>query len=232
MIPRASEVLTPFQYGAKAPEGTSWPLNKDRFTEYWVNRVYPTVQGEGRQAGTPMTIIRLQGCPVGCSFCDTPETWSVDDMTLSWWKAEALAAQVGLSWALVTGGEPTWHDLGALTAALRVRGIRRALETSGVYPITGLWDWVTISPKPRGLLPLDRQNLRQADEVKWIVGRAEDVQEIEHFVREMGLPGGGPRISLQPVSCSEKATALCLGALMRHPDWYLSLQTHKMIGIA
>lgn len=226
------KVLTPVQYGARIPDGARWPLNAGQCDVYAVNSMYDSIQGEGRQVGTPVTVVRLQGCPVGCVWCDTPETWSSPTDQTQWWKAETLAAQVGRRWVLVTGGEPTWYDLRALTTALRERGIRRALETAGVYPITGAWDWVCLSPKPRGRRPLDRWNLRQADEVKWIVGRESDLQELEQFLRLCEITATvGPRVSLQPVSCAARATRLCVEALARHPEWYLSVQLQKYLGV-
>ena len=233
--------VTPGRYGAVAPSGEEWPLNRNRYLEYQVNTIYSTVQGEGGLAGTPMTIVRLQGCPIACSFCDTPETWAHEG---TWMTARKIAEVVSAHsprWTLVTGGEPCWHDLGALTGALKASALRRAIETSGAYPITGQWDWVCISPKPAGRLPLDPLNLRTAHEIKWIIGRERDVEELETFLarhasalkRPSVIEGrkGEARISVQPMSCARKPTEIALDALEKHPEWFLSLQTHKMIGI-
>lgn len=232
-IPPASKVLTPAEYGVTAPDGQQWPLNLHAPDTYRVNRVYPTVQGEGGMVGTPMTILRLQGCPVGCTWCDTPETWLVEGEPR---QATAIAEEVAKYapyWALVTGGEPAWHDLAALTEALHAQSRLCALETSGAYLLTGTWDWVTVSPKPKGLIPFKRSALAQANEVKWIVGRGSDIDELEDFLATLGGPQRSPhRISIQPVSTNKRATQLCLDALMRRPDWHLSLQTHKFLEIA
>ena len=237
LVPKASKVLTPAQYGATPPDGSKWPLN-EASTErhrYAVNNIYPTIQGEGKHVGVPMTIVRLQGCPVGCVFCDTPESWEVSNA----WHATAddIAAEVAgypPRWALVTGGEPAWHDLDALTDAFARHGLKRALETSGVYPITGLWNWVTVSPKPRGLLPIHYDAVSMADEIKWLVGKESDVEALEEWLeRWRRVPvNSGYVISLQPISCSRRATAIAVEALMKHADWRLSLQTHKMMGVA
>ncbi len=241
-VPKAAPVLTPAQYGAVAPDPDPWPLNAwtPDHALYSLQTMYPAVQGEGRQAGTPMTIVRLQGCPVACNFCDTPETWARPGVHGQAIHAAVLAERVaatGLHWALVTGGEPCWHDLCALTEALHRAGVKAALETSGVFPLTGSWDWITVSPKPQGRLPFSNATLEADEELelKWIVGKAADVAALEAFLVERGLPRRGPnwlRISLQPMSTSTKATELCLEALMTHPDWFLSLQTHKLIGVA
>lgn len=248
MIPAAGRALTPAQYRVTPPPFSSWPFNALALDRYLVNRVYPTVQGEGRMAGTPMTILRLQGCPVGCVFCDTPESWGTvgrpwggdpevgvpEPGGRGFAGADALADEVAAlppRWVLVTGGEPCWHDLGALTDALRERGLWTALETSGVFPITGVWSWVTVSPKPDGRLPLLARSLDHANEVKWVVGREQDLRRLEAFLVEHHLRMRG-RVAVQPMSGSVRATQLCLDALMQHPQWRLSIQVHKLLGIA
>lgn len=254
IVPKADAIQTPAQYGAVAPNGYHWPLNNNRLKDYAVNNIYPTVQGEGAQAGTPMTIVRLQGCPVGCVFCDTPESW--EDPTQysgavpmkregtrlaglaewEWYSAGGIAedvATLGPRWALVTGGEPTWYNLEALTIAFKVYTLKAALETSGVYQITGQWDWITLSPKPAGIMRMNAANLQFANEIKWLVGRGHDVEALEKFLATWPeYLRHNPVISLQPISCNTKATEIATDALMKHPTWKLSLQTHKYVSIA
>lgn len=124
---------------------------------YRVNDLYATIQGEGRLTGTPMILLRLQGCPVGCTFCDTKETWAMGDAALPDRRAtlgdargtnelwaeldtEALAQAVcdereknapGVEWVLLTGGEPAKQPIRLLVRALHGRGFKVALETSG-----------------------------------------------------------------------------------------------------
>lgn len=124
---------------------------------YRVNDIYATIQGEGRMVGTPMILLRLHGCSVGCSFCDTKETWSTGDAALRWQRAtlddargsnelwveldeDALVRAVceerdgkapGVEWVLLTGGEPAEQPVRPLVRALHRSGFRVALETSG-----------------------------------------------------------------------------------------------------
>ena len=124
---------------------------------YRVNDLYATIQGEGRMVGTPMILLRLHGCSVGCTFCDTKESWATGDAALprrratlaeargtndSWAElsAEALAREVclerersapGTGWVLLTGGEPAEQPIRPLVRALHANGFRVALETSG-----------------------------------------------------------------------------------------------------
>ena len=126
-------------------------------TRYRVNDLYATIQGEGRMVGTPMILLRLHGCSVGCAFCDTKETWATGDAALSWRRAtlddargsndmwaeldeEALAQAVrdereknapGVEWVLLTGGEPAEQPIRPLVGALHRAGFKVALETSG-----------------------------------------------------------------------------------------------------
>jgi organic radical activating enzyme len=239
-VPPAGPTRTPAQYGAQAPVGDRWPLNAEQPDVYRVAALYPTLQGEGALAGQAMTIVRLQGCPVGCKFCDTPETWAAAPGALGAMHVSAIAASVaecGLPWVLVTGGEPTWHDLTALTAALadQARSLRHlALETAGVYPLTGQWNWVTLSPKPEGRMVFRREWLQVACEVKWIVGTERDVHRLEAFEQVHRLPElPGIRVSVQPMSASPAATRVAVDAVAAHASrWRLSLQTHRLIGIA
>lgn len=167
--------------------------------------------------------------------CDQPETWMPD--VGAWHSAAAIAwhaAALPPRWALVTGGEPAWHALGSLTQALRYAGLRCALETSGVYPISGVWNWICLSPKPDGRMPLMPQNIRLVNEIKWLVGRERDVEAFERFLAQPlpGRPKKDLAVSIQPISCSPKATRICLDALMKHPTWFLSAQLHKYLGVA
>ncbi len=124
---------------------------------YRVNDIYATIQGEGKLVGTPMILLRLHGCSVGCAFCDTKETWATGDAALSWRRAtledargsnelwveldedslvravcaERDAKAPGVEWVLLTGGEPAEQPIRPLVRALHGAGFKVALETSG-----------------------------------------------------------------------------------------------------
>lgn len=165
---------------------------------YFVNDVYPCVQGEGRLSGTPMVMVRLQGCHVACAFCDTRESWvhaahnRCDTLEAAlgqnpkWAEAgvvevAALARRLGPGhrWALVSGGEPAEQELGALFRELHRQGFQVSLESSGTalgFVPKGDWgddpeaaaDHVTVSPKLGN--PGRRQVLLEALE------RADDIK--------------------------------------------------------
>lgn len=231
--PSASLVRTPQGYGAVVPPFTAWPLNADNRVRYDLAALYPTIQGEGLNAGRAMTIVRLQGCPVGCIWCDTPESWDPSRPQLAQQRGDAIAQTVdnhGLGWALITGGEPTWHDLTCLTVMCRRLGIKTALETSGTMPISGEWDWVTLSPKPRGALPLLPVWISIASELKWVVGSVRDLERLRAFLTEYDRPD--LPVLIQPISAKPHTTRLCVEAVMDEPRYRLSLQTHKILDIA
>jgi 7-carboxy-7-deazaguanine synthase len=197
-----------------------------------------------------MVLCRLQGCDVGCSFCDTKETWSVDDLN----RRDDLTAALGvnelfaevtpreladsiasiagnLEWVLITGGEPAIYDLRELLDSLHRIGYKTAVETSGTRPLQGRPNWVCVSPKvdmPGGQsLVADVVSL--ADELKFAVGKKSDVETAISILQSMETKPG-VQICVQPLSLSRKATALCLETALEL-GWRLSLQTHKLIGI-
>jgi 7-carboxy-7-deazaguanine synthase len=216
------------------------------------NDIYPTVQGEGVLAGTPMVLIRLQGCAVGCPWCDTKETWKLEDADRveeadaaakekpKWsyvYPAEIarMALEMGpnLRWALLTGGEPAEQDLRELVGELHGAGFRVALETSGTangFEECGI-DWVCISPKvdmPGGI-PFNPRLLRHADEIKQVVSSPKDIEHLAFLITHCVMKPTCV-VSIQPVSKNEKATRLCIKACLER-GWNLSIQTHRYIDV-
>lgn len=219
---------------------------------YPVNDIYTCVQGEGVQTGVAMVLLRLHGCAVGCPWCDTKETWELAAANEKPTLAEALgtnpyyvqmsAAEIaayirshhpGPKWILVTGGEPAQYECGPLVAALQQAGWQTAIETSGTETghVSAGFDWVCVSPKlnmPGGKTVLPAA-LAVADEVKHVVGRQRDIEELDALLATVALKES-VQICLQPVSVSERATALCLDTVQQR-GWRLSVQMHKYIGV-
>lgn len=177
--------------------------------------------------GTPMSMIRLQGCTVECPWCDTKESWSLHKGT-QMDEEEIVAAiqDATFAWALVSGGEPLTQDLATLSSKLKMNGFYLALETSGTEDITGTWDFVVVSPKQSK--PLVRATIFRADEIKMVVGGMEDIHFLETEV--LPLSRSLATISLQPKSLGEVATRLCYDICLER-GWRLSLQTHKFVGM-
>jgi 7-carboxy-7-deazaguanine synthase len=220
---------------------------------YPVNDCYTCVQGEGVLTGVAMVLLRLHGCAVGCPWCDTKETWehtpeheqaSITDALGSNPKytlmsAAAIANHIrqnhpGPVWILLTGGEPAQYPLKPLIDALHSHGYKVALETSGteVGHLDAGIDWVCVSPKidmPGGKAVLPAAG-SSADEIKHVVGRQGDIDALDVLLAANRLKES-VQLCLQPVSTSQKATALCLETVQTR-GWRLSIQMHKYIGVS
>jgi len=145
-----------------------------------VHEQFYSFQGEGCHAGRAAYFIRTFGCPVHCPWCDSAGTWHPDYIPKQIERIEidtlvASASATEAEFVVITGGEPTIHDLTELTDTLHQAGIAVHLETSGAFPIKGTFDWITLSPK-RWKLPLP-ENLEQANELKIIVDQAGAIKE-------------------------------------------------------
>lgn len=186
-----------------------------------------TLQGEGRYSGQAAYFIRLAGCHVRCPWCDVKDSWiSRSDQFR---RVESIVQDIPphVLMAVITGGEPLLHNLGALTNALKGRGIRTHLETSGSRPLSGRWDWICVSPKTAAP-PLD-ETLAQADELKVVVCDPDDFHRAERYAQKTKA---GCVLSLQPEwDRREPVLPLIIDYVQQHPDWRLSLQTHKYIDI-
>jgi 7-carboxy-7-deazaguanine synthase len=214
---------------------------------FLVNEFFETIQGEATYTGTPSVFIRLQGCPVGCAFCDTKHTWETDvpiipiEQMRGKVEDEANCSKMTISQILyeldrftarhvvITGGEPCMYDLTSLTETIIDSGRTVQIETSGTYEIHCAEDtWVTVSPKfnmPGGLEVL-RSSLMLANEIKMPVGKDRDIDLILDEIE----PNSACDIWLQPLSQSKKATDLCVRAAIEN-NWKVSIQTHKYMGV-
>lgn len=196
--------------------------------QYPVMEHFYTLQGEGNFTGHAAYFIRLGGCDVGCVWCDVKESWPMDahpkydvETMLSWVKEHPVKIVV------ITGGEPTMHNLTALTEALKSAGYRTHIETAGVYPLTGQWDWVTLSPKK--FKASIAENLKKADELKVVVFHKSDFEWAEKYEAEMREDC---MLYLQTEwDKRDENTPLILDYIAQHPQWILSMQTHKYINI-
>lgn len=195
---------------------------------YPVMEHFYTLQGEGVYTGHAAYFIRLGGCDVGCVWCDVKESWDAamhPQMTVQ--EIVAVASGHPGRVAVITGGEPAMHDLSPLCDALHAAGFRIHIETSGSSPLSGELDWVTLSPK-KFKAPLDSA-LSQANELKVVVFHKSD---FEWAVQHAAKVGPGCRLFLQPEwSKRDSMTPLIIDYIKAHPQWQLSLQTHKYINI-
>lgn len=187
-----------------------------------------TIQGEGFHQGRAAWFIRLGGCDVGCVWCDVKESWDASAHPLvAVGELAKEAARCPADIAVVTGGEPLIHPLGALTRLLHENGMRTHIETSGAHPLTGSWDWICLSPKKfRAPLP---EICGHADELKVVIYHRSDFDWAERYAAQVSP---SCKLFLQPEwSRAEAMMPLISDYVKAHPRWMVSLQLHKYLGI-
>jgi len=207
---------------------------------YAVKEIFKTLQGEGAQAGRASVFCRFSGCNLwsgreedrataSCTFCDTDFVGMDGTLGGRYASADDLADAIERAWhgprahrfVVLTGGEPLLQVDGVLIDALHARDFEIALETNGTVELPGKIDWVCVSPKTPDPLKI------------------QSGQELKLLYPQPALPPEAfvaldfQRFSLQPMDGADvtentrRAIAYCLA----HPQWQLSTQTHKNLGI-
>jgi 7-carboxy-7-deazaguanine synthase len=220
--------------------------------KYKINELFETIQGEGAFTGQPSIFIRLQGCPVACSWCDTKHTWDInleDEVNTSamlkkseesqTWSALSVTDVLAVITAqgyqakhiVITGGEPAMVDLLPLCEALEQQGLSCQLETSGTFEIhVSDKCWVTVSPKVnmKGGYKILNSAMLRANEIKHPVATEQHVDDLKALLVEHKITA--TQVYLQPISQKERATALAIKTCIEN-NWRLSVQLHKYLGI-
>jgi 7-carboxy-7-deazaguanine synthase (Cx14CxxC type) len=207
---------------------------------YAVKEIFLTLQGEGAHAGRTAVFCRFSGCNLWtgreqdratavCKFCDTDFVGTDGTLGGRYANADDLASAIAAQWegpqshryTVLTGGEPLLQVDTALIDALHARGFTIAIETNGtIEPPAGI-DWICVSPKAGSELVI-----RKGHELKLVYPQAENAPE--NFA---GLEF--ERFSLQPMDGPDiaQSTQAAIAYCLRHPQWRLSVQTHKTLGI-
>jgi 7-carboxy-7-deazaguanine synthase len=186
-----------------------------------------TIQGEGFHTGKAAYFIRIGGCDVGCHWCDVKESWNADLHPPTSSNSIVNNVKNIANTVVVTGGEPSMWNLEYITKSLQNLQIKTHVETSGAYKLTGLWDWICLSPK-KTKLPLEAIYLK-TNELKMIVFNKNDFKFAEEQAAKVSE---NCELFLQPEwSNKEKMTPLIVDYVMKNPKWKISLQTHKYLNI-
>ena len=196
-------------------------------TKYAVMEHFYTVQGEGVHTGNAAYFIRLAGCDVGCSWCDVKESWDAEQhpmVTVREMLENLLETPVSI--VVITGGEPLLQNLEPLCNALHALDMKIHIETSGSSPLSGALDWVTLSPK-RFKPPLE-EIYPYVDELKVVVLRKKDLSWAEEHAAK--CPGKA-HLLLQPEWDTPESMPLIVEFVKANPEWGISLQTHKFLGV-
>ncbi|WP_028116256.1 7-carboxy-7-deazaguanine synthase QueE [Ferrimonas senticii] len=218
---------------------------------YPVNELFETIQGEGIHTGVPAIFLRLQGCPVGCAWCDTKHTWDKLDQNVIALTDLLAKTNESAKWAdastdsllthclqsysakhlVITGGEPCLYDLRPLCEIFESHGYSIQIETSGTYPVLASDStWVTVSPKVnmRGGLEIQTSALERANEIKHPVATENDIEQLDALLAQSSSISA--QVCLQPISQKARATQLAIDVCIAR-NWRLSVQTHKYLGI-
>jgi 7-carboxy-7-deazaguanine synthase len=211
-----------------------------RAMTYSVKECFYTLQGEGAQTGRAAVFLRFAGCNLWsglerdrataiCNFCDTDFVGTDGSGGGKFANADALADHVVVQWqgvrgtpyVVCTGGEPLLQIDEALISALHARGFEIGVETNGTIEAPASLDWICVSPKSTAEL-----KQLSGNELKLVYPQA-DAQP-ERFAKL-----GFANFFLQPKDGPDRAAATkaCIAYCLEHPQWRLSLQTHKITGI-
>ena len=192
-----------------------------------------TIQGEGYYQGNAAYFIRLAGCDVGCFWCDVKDSWDATKhpvKTIAEIVSEVKSAIYEIrekAVVVITGGEPLLHNLDMLTAALKVEGFKTNIETSGSSSLSGIWDWICVSPK-KFKAPL-KEVLAKANELKVVIFNKSDFEWAEQNAQ---LVSADCKLYIQPEwDKSGEITPLMIEYVKMNPKWQLCIQIHKYINV-
>ncbi|RRJ82856.1 7-carboxy-7-deazaguanine synthase [Aestuariirhabdus litorea] len=216
---------------------------------YSIKEAFYSLQGEGAHSGRPAVFCRFSGCNLWsgrerdragavCDFCDTAFVGSDGQNGGKFRDADQLARHLrslwptlngpGIPYVILTGGEPALQLDPALVDALHTQGFEVAIETNGTRPLPQGIDWVCVSPKGNTELVVT-----EGDELKLVYpqpqalpGRFDKMKFSHFYLQPMASVAG---LAGQPGD--ETALRSTIDYCLQHPQWRLSLQTHKMIGI-
>lgn len=192
---------------------------------YKVNEIFYSLQGEGRWMGRPAVFVRMSGCNLKCPFCDTDfrgyREMSTDDIL-----SKCLEEGGECRFIVLTGGEPSLQVDEQLIATLHQAGYYLSMETNGTHAVPEGIDWVTCSPKV-DFTEGGELVVRKVDELKLIF-------DGEHEVSDHGIACAFRY--LQPCDVGNDSRnylilSECIKYIKAHPEWQLSVQMHKIVGI-
>ena len=215
-----------------------------------VNDIFYSLQGEGHNTGRAAVFVRFAGCNLRCPFCDT-EFDTYREMT-----ADEIVAEISdivnslqqianpiQHFAVLTGGEPTLQVDEALVDLMHQHGFEVAMESNGTRPAPRNLDWLTVSPKVNGEWWLVSGEGRLPDELKVVFDEDTDPESFLPIPRQSStthslsplIASPLPILYLQPCDTGDadrnaRIINRCIDYIKQHPNWRLSLQTHKLVG--
>lgn len=188
-----------------------------------VNEIFYSLQGEGARTGESFVFIRLSGCNLNCSFCDT------DYSSGSFMSVEEILDKInsyGCNRILWTGGEPTLQLTDEIVSFFKEKGYWQAIETNGTHSVPSGIDYITCSPKEDfGTI---RERIPEVNELRFPMQAGDPLPDISQLPK-------AEKYLLSPVFNGNilvpENVFHCIELIKTHPTWGLSLQIHKLIGI-
>lgn len=202
--------------------------NGQQSSLYKINEIFYSIQAEGFHAGKAAVFIRFSECNLRCEFCDT-EFLTGLDMSVS--EIMSNIREYPVKFVVITGGEPLMNDTSELVRVLKDAGYYVAVETNGMFPPRHeLFDWITVSPKN------DKIKIPVCNELKIVLGQDEIPEtygiKAEHYFLSPKNPTHDLPIGSHSANFFDVNTArYCYRYILKHPEWRLSLQIHKIIGV-
>jgi len=195
---------------------------------YNICEIFYSLQGEGFLQGLPMVFVRMSGCNLRCSFCDTKYSFEKGvDLDVS--KVVDMIEKFLCKRVCITGGEPFLQDLSPIVKHLKEKGYWLTAETNGTKWQDLPLDWLTVSPKKEGLSLFpkgyDTRFLKRASEFKYVIT---DIKEWDFIDKQIEQP-----VILQPVDNNPLIINSIVNKLKKEPqlNWYLKFQNHKISNI-
>lgn len=196
---------------------------------YRVNDIFYSLQGEGRNTGRAAVFVRFAGCNLRCSFCDTEfdsyREMTCEEIVEEMSRYEVRGARYKDSFrqlVILTGGEPTLQVDEAFVDLLHQHGYEVAMESNGTRLAPSNIDWLTVSPKEGA-----RCQVTRCQELKLVFTDEKSVDnrgiEAEYYYLQPCDTGDAER--------NKAILHACIDYIQKHPQWRLSLQTHKLIDI-
>ena len=195
--------------------------------KYRINEWFYSLQGEGMRAGTPNVFLRFSKCNLRCTKekegfdCDTEfvsgEEWTLDQIVKN-----LKELSPSCTWVILTGGEPTLQVDDELIDRLHQEGYKLAIESNGTNPISEKIDWITISPKTA------EHTIKQriAHEVKYVRSFGQGIPETSVEAKNYLISPAFEGDHLPP-----KNLEWCIQLVKKNPQWRLSFQVHKFLGV-
>lgn len=191
-----------------------------------VNEIFYSIQGEGVHSGEAAIFLRLSGCNLRCSFCDTKHQ-PYQDLTED--EIASKIAKYPASLVVITGGEPTLQLTRSLVDKIHDLGKMVAIETNGTREVPSNVDWVTVSPKEAYVGSIGKPVIKTAQEVKIVLDNLHTYDEptfgikAEHYFVQPCDTGNSER--------NKKIIDRCINFVKNNPKWKISLQTQKILNV-